>query len=75
MTDDGIAYQNFVYKPEFVQKVADNVNYAQDYAFTLTGIDLLQIKLDTLKVTAVIVSDSGAAAEGMQWTSADDKQN
>ena len=63
-TGDGEAYQDFVYNDRFVGEVTGS----KDYTFTLTGYTAMNIKLDTLSVTAMIVTDSGATAFGDVWT-------
>lgn len=63
-TDDGAAYQDFVYNDRFVGEVTGS----KDYTFTLTGYSALNINLDTLSVTAMIVTESGAVASGDVWT-------
>ena len=68
-TGDGEAYQDFVYNDAFVGDVAKLKGaQARDYTFKLTGYSTLNIDLDTLSVTAMIVSDSGATAFGDVWT-------
>ena len=67
--EKGSASQAFVYNDTQVGYVSVGKNgVAQDYTFTLTGYSALNIDLSTLKVTAVIVTNSNSVASGMTWT-------
>ena len=63
-TDNGIAYQEFVYNDEQVGKVTGTY----DYNFTLNGYSAMNINLDTLRVYGMITTDSGAVCYGSIWT-------
>lgn len=60
---NGTAYQDFYYNDLQVGKVTGSF----DYTFTLTGYSALNIDLNTLKVQAMVVTDSGATAFGTVW--------
>ena len=70
MTTEGIAYQEFVYTDGLVGQVAgDDVRYT----FTLEGYEKLNIVMDTLKVSARIITESGVICESVVYTAAMDK--
>ena len=72
--EQGTANQEFVYNDSQIGYVSVGKDgSAQDYTFTLTGYSALNIELDTLVVTAYIVTNSGARAIGASWTMADAK--
>ena len=60
---NGTAYQDFHYNDLQIGKVTGNF----DYTFTLTGYSALNIDLSSLKVQAMVVTDSGATAFGTVW--------
>ena len=64
--EDGTAYQNFVFNDGFVKTVAAAGN--RDYILRLNGTEALEINLETLCVTAIISTESGAEACGTVWT-------
>ena len=67
--EKGSASQAFVYNDTQVGYVSVGKNgVAQDYTFTLTGYSALNIDLSTLKVMAMIVTESGATLVGTIWT-------
>ena len=63
---NGLAYQDYEYKDDFVKIVAGG---NADYTFTLTGYDKLGINPDKLTVKAMIVTDCGIDALGVEWGS------
>ncbi len=66
-TEDGIAYQTYVYNPDLVGTATG----AYDYTFTLKGISALELdaeQLSTLTVTAKFIADCGAIAYGTEFT-------
>lgn len=73
--ENGYAFQNFVYKDELVKKVAGSEGVAYDYFVILTGYTELEIDLSNVKVTAMIITDSGAVAYGETWTASMAKDN
>ena len=71
-TETGVAYQYFVYTDEQVDKsngVFNGSTMVEDnyrYYFTLNGIEQLEIDLDTLVVSARIISNCGSTAQGSE---------
>ena len=63
-TENGTASQEFCYNDAQIGKVTGS----NDYTFRLTGYGQLNIRLEDLKVQALIVTDSGATAFGAVWT-------
>lgn len=70
-TTTGSAHQDFFYNDTLVAQVTG----AYDYNFKLVGYSAMDIQLDTLKVTAMTITDSGMVACGETWTAAMDKDN
>lgn len=60
----GQVHQDFVFSDGLVGKAAGSY----DYTFTLADCSALGIDPDTLRVTGMIITDSGAAATGAEWT-------
>jgi hypothetical protein len=63
-SDNGVAYQDFVYNADFVGLV---VGGGYNYTFVLTGYDALNINLENLEVVAMILTDCGITVDGTTW--------
>jgi len=68
-TDQGDAYQEFVYNDNQVGLVTGT----SDYTFRLTQYSLVGVNLDSVKLTAMVVADSGATAQTKPFSVADAK--
>ena len=63
-SDNGVAFQDFVYKDSFVAAVSGG---GYTYTFVLEHYDLLNINVNNLKVTAMILTDCGTITTGYTW--------
>lgn len=62
--NDIVEYHNFVYSDETIKLCATN----HQYFFSIANFSLMGIDLNTLKVQATFVTDSGATAFSETWT-------
>ncbi len=63
----GTAYQDFVFKDEYVEDLALNTN--KYFTFVLTDYEELGIDIGTLKVQALVISDTGVMAVSAECSS------
>jgi hypothetical protein len=67
-TTTGKAYQDFVFTDEMIAAVANSSGL--DFFMQVTNYAELGISLDTLEVSAVIITDCGAESQGTVFTAA-----
>lgn len=63
-SENGIAYQDFVYKNTYVETLAKS---GGNFTFELTGYDVLNIDLDTFSITGMILTDAGIVVSGTEY--------
>jgi len=63
-TDDGIAYQDFVYNNGFVSNVC---SANKDFYFMMKGYDALGITAENLTVKGVVITGNGIEVCGINW--------
>jgi len=63
-TDDGIAYQDFVYNNGFVSNVC---SANKDFYFMMKGYDALGITAENLTVKGVVITGNGIEVCGIDW--------